>query len=153
MDKQIMYAALLFVAGWFYFYICLRQLIFNFSVAYPLIKKFGDAGVMADVGARRLNTISVVIWLIICAGVAFVVIRFCPVYLLVSFFAGALVGLVVFYNRLGPKTHSNFDAFSHTYCRFVEEDDLRNAMSSADLPKIRAALRALGADIKIDLKN
>lgn len=153
MDKQVMYAALLFVSGWFYFYICLRQLIFDFTVAYPLIKTFGDAGVIASVGAKRLNTISVVIWLIICVGIAFVVIRFCPVYLLISFAIGTLVGFIVFFNKLGPKTHSNFDAFSHTYCRFVEDDELRSAMNSADLPKIRAALRTLGADITIDLKN
>ncbi|NCB51793.1 MAG: hypothetical protein EOM54_07935 [Clostridia bacterium] len=153
MDKQIMYAAILFVAGWFYFYICLRQLIFDFIVAYPLIKKFGDAGVMASVGAKRLNSISVAIWLLICVGIAFVVIRYCALYLLISFFVGAAIGLVVFLNKLGPKTPSNFEAFIHTYCRFVEDDELRGAMTSADLPKIRAALRTLGVDMKIDLKN
>ena len=153
MDKQVMYAALLFVAGWFYFYICLRQFIFDFTVAYPLIKKFGDAGVMASVGAKRLNTISVVIWLIICVGIAFVVIRFCPVYLLVTFFLGTAIGFVVFFRKLGPRTQSNFEAFLHTYYRFVENDELRSAMSSADLPKIRAALHTLGADIRIDLIN
>ncbi len=53
MDQKIMYAALLFVVGWFYFYICLRAAyIFDFTVAYPLIKKFGDAVVMASVGAK-----------------------------------------------------------------------------------------------------
>ena len=41
LEMKIMYGALIFVAGWFYFYICLRQLIFDFTVAYPLISKFG----------------------------------------------------------------------------------------------------------------
>jgi hypothetical protein len=152
MDLKIMYAALLFVAAWFYFYICLRQLIFDFTVGYPLIKKFGDAGVLATVGANRLNTISVVIWLFISAGMAFVVIRFCPLYLMIGFWSGAVIGLIVFINKLGPRTLSNFNAFCHTYCRFVENDDLRNAMSDTDLPKMRSALRALGKEIKFDLK-
>lgn len=147
-----MYAALLFVAGWFYFYICLRQLIFDFTVGYPLIKKFGNAGVLSTVGANRLNTISVVIWLVISAGLGFVVIRFCTLYLTAGFFSGVAVGLIVFINKLGPRTLSNFNAFCHTYCRFVEDDDLRNAMNDADLPKMRAALRALGKEIKFDLK-
>jgi hypothetical protein len=94
-----------------------------------------------------------VVWLILCAVIAFVVIRFCAVYLTVSFFSGALVGLAVFIGKLSPKTMSNFEAFSHTYCRFVDDDNLRSAMSAADLPKIRSALRALGADVRIDLKN
>ena len=69
LEMKIMYGALIFVAGWFYFYICLRQLIFDFTVAYPLISKFGKAGeqVFAPTGANRMNTISVVIWLVICA--------------------------------------------------------------------------------------
>lgn len=44
MEMKIMYGALIFVAGWFYFYICIRQLIFDFTVGYPLISKFGKAG-------------------------------------------------------------------------------------------------------------
>ena len=60
MEMKIMYGALIFVAGWFYFYICIRQLIFDFTVGYPLISKFGKAGenIFAPTGARRMNTIS-----------------------------------------------------------------------------------------------
>ena len=63
MEMKIMYGALIFVAGWFYFYICIRQLIFDFTVGYPLISKFGKAGenIFAPTGARRMNTISVFI--------------------------------------------------------------------------------------------
>lgn len=153
MEMKIMYGALMFVVGWFYFYICLRQLIFDFTVAYPLISKFGKAGenVFAPKGARRMNTISVVIWLIICAGLGFVVIYFCALYLIISFFVGAVLGVIMYINKLGPRTKSNFDAFCHTYCRFVPDDDLRQAMNQADLPKMRAALRAMGCDLKLDV--
>ncbi len=155
-EMKIMYGALIFVGGWFYFYICLRQLIFDFTVAYPLISKFGKAKggeLFASKGANRLNTISAVIWLIICAGLAFVVIHFAALYLILSFFGGVVVGFIVFAKKLGPKTKSNFEAFCHTYCRFVPDDDLRQAMNQCDLPKIRAALRALDCDLKFEFIN
>ncbi len=145
-----MYGALLFIVGWFYYYICLRQLLFDFTVGYPLIGKFGKAGVMAATGAHRLNTISVLIWFVICVLLGFVALRFLHGYLLISFLIGVALGLVMFLNRLTARTRSNFDAFCRTYCRFVEDDDLRNAMYQADLPKMRAALRALGSDLTFD---
>lgn len=154
-EMKIMYGALIFVGGWFYFYICLRQLIFDFTVAYPLISKFGKAGeqVFAPKGANRMNTISVVIWLLICAGLAFLVIHFAALYLTLCFAGGVVVGIIVFAKKLGPKTMSNFEAFCRTYCRFVPDDDLRQAMNQADLPKMRAALRALDCDLKLEVEK
>lgn len=155
MEMKIMYAALMALAGWFFFYICMRQLIFDFTVGYPLIKKFGAAGdgIFAAQGANRLNTISVIIWALICAALLFVVIRFCSLYLLISFFVGFLFCLAMFAKKLGPDTKSNFDAFCRTYCRFVPDDDLRAAMNDADLPKIHAALRTLGSGTRFDVKK
>ena len=155
MEMKIMYGALIFVAGWFYFYICLRQLIFDFTVGYPLISKFGKAGenIFAPTGARRMNTISVFIWLIICVGLGFLVVHFAALYLTISFFVGAALGIVIYAKKLGPRTKSNFEACCRTYCRFVPDDDLRQAMAQAALPKMRAALRALGPDPKLDLDN
>lgn len=156
MEMKIMYGALIFVAGWFYFYICLRQLIFDFTVAYPLIAKFGkakDGELFGAKGAYRLNTISVIIWLVICAVFAFLVIRFAALYLIICFFGGSVLGLILYIKKLGPGTKSNFEAFCHTYCRFVPDDDLRQAMHQCDFPKMRAALRALDCDLKFELKN
>ena len=50
---------------------------------YPLISKFGKAGenIFAPTGARRMNTISVFIWLIICVGLGFLVVHFAALYL------------------------------------------------------------------------
>ena len=156
MEMKIMYGALIFVGGWFYFYICLRQLIFNFTVAYPLISRFGkakDGELFGARGAFRMNTISVVIWLVICVGLGFLVVHFAALYLIICFFVGALLGLILYIKRLGPRTKSNFEAFCRTYCRFVPDDDLRQAMAQADLPKMRAALRALGSDLKLDVEK
>ena len=113
MEMKIMYGALIFVAGWFYFYICIRQLIFDFTVGYPLISKFGKAGenIFAPTGARRMNTISVFIWLIICVGLGFLVVHFAALYLTISFFVGAALGIVIYAKKLGPRTKSNFEAF------------------------------------------
>lgn len=156
MEMKIMYGALIFVAGWFYFYICLRQLIFDFTVAYPLISKFGKAmngELFAAKGANRLNTISVIIWLVICVGLGFLVVHFAALYLIISFFVGAVLGIILYIKKLGPSTKSNFEAFCHTYCRFVPDDDLRQAMNQCDLPKMRAALRTLNCDLKFEFKN
>ena len=156
MEMKIMYGALIFVAGWFYFYICLRQLIFDFTVAYPLISKFGKAmngELFAAKGANRLNTISVIIWLVICVGLGFLVVHFAALYLIISFYVGAVLGIILYIKKLGSSTKSNFEAFCHTYCRFVPDDDLRQAMNQCDLPKMRAALRALNCDLKFEFKN
>lgn len=155
MDVKIMYGALVFVLGWFYFYICLRQLIFDFTVGYPLISRFGKEGeeIFVAKGARRMNTISVVIWLVICAGLAFVVIYFGALYVKVAFAVGVVVGFAVYAKQLGPTTRSNFDAFCRTYCRFVPDDDLRQAMSNADTAKMHASLRRLGSSLKFEFKN
>lgn len=156
MEMKIMYGALIFVAGWFYFYICLRQLIFDFTVAYPLISRFGKAKngeLFAARGANRLNTISVIIWLVICVGLGFLVAYFAALYLTICFFVGAVLGIILYIKRLGPGTRSNFEAFCHTYCRFVPDDDLRQAMNQCDLPKMRSALRALDCELKFEFKN
>ncbi len=155
MEMKIMYSALVFIVGWFYFYICLRQLIFDFTVGYPLINRFGNEGpeVFAPKGAHRLNTISVMIWLVICIGLGFVAFYFFAIYLKISFGIGALTGVLAYLNKLSPATRSNFDAFCHTYCRFVPDDDLRQAMSNADIAKMHSNLHKLGSKLKFEFKN
>ena len=155
MEMKIMYSALVFVVGWFYFYICIRQLIFDFSVGYPMINKLGNEGpeVFAAKGAHRLNTISVIIWLVICAGLGFVAFYFFAIYLKIAFGLGAVIGLFFFINKLSPATRSNFDAFCRTYCRFVPDDDLRQAMSNADVAKMHSALRKLDSKLKFEFEN
>ncbi|MEG1632699.1 MAG: hypothetical protein RR314_01480 [Oscillospiraceae bacterium] len=155
MAEKIMYGALIFIGGWFYFYVCLRQFVFDLTVGFPLIKKFGDAGetVFAPKPARWLNIISTVIWLLICIGIGWASFRFFALYLLIAFWAGALLGVALYINKLGPRTRSNFEAFCRTYYRFMPNDELRTAAYNADLPGMRAALRSLNSDLKFDLKK
>ena len=113
LPMKIMYFALLAMAGWVYFYICVRQLVFDFTVGYRLIKVFD--GVKEDVfaaqGARRLNTISVIMWAIICAGFLWLVIHFAATYLIIGFAVGALGALAMSSKRMGPRPRYNFEAF------------------------------------------
>ena len=155
MEAKIMYGALMLVVGWLYFYICLRQLIFDFTVGYPLIKRFGAAGdqIIAVKPARSLNTISVCVWFALCAGLGFLVIHFCPLWLMLPFWGGALLGVATFATRLGPGTKSNLEAWLRTYYRFMPDDELRTACYNTDLPRIRAALRALGVEADISVKK
>jgi hypothetical protein len=155
MEVKIMYGALIFIAGWLYFYICLRQLIYDFTVGFPLISKFGAAGekILCAKNARRLNIISVVIWAAICVGLAWVTFRFCPLYLLLSFWAGVLLGVGLYIKKMGPRTKSNFEAFCRTYYRFMPDEELRAAAYEGDLPRLRAALRALECDLKFEFNK
>lgn len=155
MEMKIMYGALIFVAGWFYFYICLRQLIFDFyrRLSADIQVRQGRRGGIRPEGGEtdehhlgsdlagylRGNRL--------CGGV----------------FRGAVPCHLLFRRggrrshrlrqKLGPRTKTNFEAFCRTYCRFVPDDDLRQAMAQADLPKMRAALRALGSDLKLDVEK
>lgn len=153
--KQIMFFALMAVAGWLYFYICLRQLIFDFAVGYKLIKVFDSIGenVFGAQGARRLNTISVVIWTIICIVLAWVVIHFCDLYLIIGFFVGAAGALLMYIKRLGITTRSNFNAFCGTYCRFIADDELRQAAAQYDVKKMNALIKKMGSDVKFEFVN
>ncbi|NLC72375.1 MAG: hypothetical protein GX684_01170 [Ruminococcaceae bacterium] len=152
MEMKILYAALMALAGWIFFYICVRQLVFNFTVGYPLISKLKPTGesVFYAKAARHLNNISVIIWFFIVAGISFVVIRFAPLYLQVSFAVGFISCILLFIKKLGPKDKKNLEAFLRTYSRFALPDDLRTAMYNADVPKVHAALRASGFDIRFD---
>lgn len=155
MEMKILWGALMFVAGWFYFYICLRQLIFDFSVGYPLIKRFGALGdeVFGAVGAKRMNTISVIIWFVIVAALGFVALYFPALYLKICFLVGVAVGYACYFSRLSPATRSNFDAFCRTYCRFSADDTLRQGMNDADAGKINASFKRLGSKDKFEFKN
>ena len=94
MEIKIMLAAAIFFGGWLWSYLFVRQLMFNFRVAYPLIRSMNALREdLIAVGAKRYTGISVAICLVFAALVLFVVIRFCPVYLWVSFLVGAVSAL------------------------------------------------------------
>lgn len=141
MEFKIMLAAAIFFGGWLWFYLFGRQLCFNLLVAYPLIRKMRKA--KADLIAPTANgftTVSLVVCLVFLAAVSFVVIRFCKLYLLISFFVGALLALVLCIPKMNPDTRANFESFCSSYYRFVPDDELRTAMFNKKIPQMKLRL-------------
>ena len=145
METKIMLAAAIFFGGWLLSYIFIRQLLFNFITAYPLIRKMQeiDSGLIA-VGAKRYTATSVFVCLLSTAVLAFVVARFCPRYLQISFLVGALLCVAMIATKLSPENKPMFESFCTGYCRFVPDDELRTIMYNKDMKKINRRLREMG---------
>ena len=126
---QIMWFGAIFLGGWFWFYLFMRQFLFDFTVAYPLVKKMRNTGedLILD-AANKYTTVSVAVCTVFMALVAFLVIRFLKTYLIIGFFVGDLVGLVTHLGKLTPRDRGMFDSFCAAYYRFVPDDELRTAM-------------------------
>ena len=145
METKIMLAAAIFLGGWLLSYIFLRQLLFNFVTAYPLIRKMQEIDPdLIAIGAKRYTSTSVLVCLVISAVVVFVVIYFCPIYLIVSFFVGVLVCIAMLIGKLSPQNQPMFENFCAGYCRFVADDELRTIMYNKETKKINRRLRELG---------
>ena len=145
MEMKILLAAALFFVGWLWSYLFIRQFLFNLVTAFPLIKKINALQEdLIAVGATRYTTVSLITCGVIAAIVLFVVLRFCPLYLIISFLAGALISLFMLLNKLSPKNRPMFDAFCATYCRFITDDELRTAMFNKKPGQIKSRLRAMG---------
>ncbi len=150
MDKQIMWAALVFAGGWLWFFVFLRQLIFSFTTTLPMIRRFNKAGPeLISVNARRFMILSMVVWVLICGGTAYLVIHFAKLYLWLSFLGGAVVGVLSFITRYGPYTESNFKDFCAAYYRFVPDDELRTDMYNAKISQMKVRLDEMGVDKSI----
>ena len=145
MEAKIMFAAAIFFGGWLWFYVFVRQFLFNLYTAYPLIRKMQaiDPELIA-VGAKRYTTTSVMVCTVFSAVILFVIFFFCPRYLIISFFVGALLCLAMLIGKLSPENKNMFENFCAGYCRFVPDDELRTIMYNKDVKKINRRLRELG---------
>ena len=145
MDMKIFYVAALFLGGWLWSYIFIRQIMFNFITAYPLIKKMNALQEnLIAVGAKRYTTISTLVCSVFSLILLAVVIRFCPLYLAISFVAGAVIAFIMLIKMVSPRNRAMFDSFCTAYCRFVPDDELRTAMFNKKTGPIRSRLKAMG---------
>lgn len=129
-DMTVMWAGVFALAGWFWIYLFCRQLIFNFTVAYPLIKKMQetDGDLIAD-SSKKYTTTSTIVMIIIMAVIALAVVFFFrQAYMIISFAVGAIVCLVMLLGKIKPSDRHFFDSFCTTYYRFIPDDALRTAM-------------------------
>lgn len=147
MESKIMYGAMLFFAGWLWYYIFVRQFLFNFLAAFPLIRKMQELDPdLIAIGAKRYTTTSVLVCSVISAVILFVILYFCPTYMKISFFVGTALCLFMLLGKLSPDNKNMFENFCAGYCRFVPDDELRTLMYNKEIKKIDRRLRELGYD-------
>lgn len=138
MEMKIIIAAGVFFAGWLWCYLFGRQFLFNVMTAYPEIRKMQAAkkDLIAD-SSKSYTTISVIVCVFVIAVVAFLIFRFCPLYLKISFAVGAVLSLIMFAGKMSPDNKTTFETFCRTYYRFVLDDELRTAMYNCKLPQMK----------------
>ena len=148
MKINFMLVAVLLFVGWMWAYLFLRQFIFNLRVSYPLIKKMiaADSNLIAKTSLQYTH-VSVALCVIISLIALFVVCRVCPLYLIISFFFGAALGLFMIYPLQVPTRRETFDAFCSGYYRFVPDDELRTAMYNRKPSQMKMRLHVMGVPI------
>ncbi len=147
MSSKIMFAAALFFGGWLWFYVFMRQFLFNFITAFPLIRKMQEIDKdLIAIGAKRYTVTSVIVCTVISLILIFVVLFLCPKYLIISFFIGALLCFIMLIPKLSPSNMPMFESFCVGYCRFIPDDDLRTIMYNKEVKKINKRLREMGYD-------
>ena len=144
-EFKIMLCGALVLGGFLWSYLFLRQLAFDFMVAFPILKKMNTLQKdLIAIGAKRYTIVSVVVCALIGGGLLFLVIRFCPLYMIIAFAVGAVVALFLILPRTKPENKDMFDAFSKTYSRFITDDELRTLMYYKEYKKTRSRLRVMG---------
>lgn len=136
--------AILF-GGWLWFYLFGRQFMFNLRVAFPLIKAMNKDKTLINVNSVRYTNISnVVCVLLLIAGLLMLIVK--VLYLKIGFFAGALICLIMIASKIKPDQQPMFNAFLASYYRFVEDDELRQAMFEKKYKKMIARVNELECD-------
>lgn len=145
MEMNALWVGASVVIGWVVYYLFARQFVFNFVTGYPLVKKMKAAkeDLIAD-NANKYTTTSVIITALIMAIIFFIVIRFCKLYIIISFFAGFVVCGLMLINKTSPENRKIFDSFCGAYYRFVADDELRTAMYNMKPSQMKVRLHAMG---------
>ena len=129
MEMKVLFGGAIMLGGWLWFYLFVRQFLFNFMTAYLLIKQMtaADAELISP-NAKRYTSVSVGLCAFVSVVIAVIVVLLCKTYLMLCFFVGALIALCMYIGRLSPKNRNMFDSFCAAYYRFVPDDELRTAM-------------------------
>lgn len=144
-ETKIMLAGAILLGGWLWSYLLIRQIMYNFLVAFPLIKKMRTLKEdLIAIGANRYTVVSTVVCCLAAGALLFVVIRFCPMYLMISFAIGAVVAAVMLIKMITPCNRAMFNSFCDAYCRFIPDDELRMAVYNKKTGPIRTRLKEMG---------
>ena len=145
MELKIMLAGAMVLGGFLWSYLFMRQFLFNILVAYPVIKNMRSLQEdLIGVGAIRYTRISNIVSLLVGGALLFLVIYFCPLYLIISFAVGAVGALVFVILKTRPTNKDSFNLFSTAYYRFVPDDELRTILYNKDYGKVKARLKNMG---------
>lgn len=145
MEMKFLWGGALFLLGWLWSYLFIRQLMFNFLTAYPLIKKMRSLnGELIAPGANRYTTMSVVVNIIFAGLTLFLAIHFRKTYQIICFAAGAVLAFVMLIPRTKPSFPACFDIFCNGYYRFVPDDELRTAMYNKKLGQMKSRMKDMG---------
>ncbi len=144
MEMKILYAGLFFFIGWCWFYLFVRQFLYNFLVAFPLIRQIRS--IQQDLmspNALKYTTVSVIACTVFSAIVCAIIFLLCKSYLIYSFLAGAVIAFIMVIRKLKPTNPDMFDAFCISYYRFIPDDELRTATYNKDTHRMKLRLNAM----------
>lgn len=145
MEMKIMLTGAIFLGGWLWSYLFIRQIMFNFATAFPLIKSMNSLQEdLIAIGARRYTVISVIFCGVVAAALLAAVLIFCPLYLKIGFGLGALLAIILLLPRVSARNRDMFDSFCNSYYRFVPDDELRTAIYNKKTGQIKSRLKAMG---------
>ena len=143
-SAKILYTGALFLGGWLWSYLFIRQLLFNLVIAFPLIKKMRSIKEdLIAIGAQRYTIISTIVCTFFAGLLLFIVLHFCPLYLTLGFVGGAVVAFIMLLKMVSQHNRAMFDMFCTGYYRFVTDDELRTAMYNKKLGPIRKRLKEM----------
>lgn len=145
MEMKVLWAGAMLLGGWLWFFLFVRQFLFNLTVAYPLINSMKTASEdLIHPAATKYTNTSMIICTVLIALIIFVVLRFAKPYLIICFFVGAVVCLITLIRKFTPKCRQMFDSFCGTYYQFVPDDELRTAMFNKKTSQMKQRLHAMG---------
>ena len=140
-----MLAGAVFLGGWLWAYLFIRQLMFNFMTALPLIKKMNALQEdLIAIGATRYTAVSSVTCSVVAAAILVAVLIWCPLYIKITFCVGALFAIVLLIPRVSADNRDMFDTFCNSYYRFVPDDELRTSIYNKKTGQIKSRLKAMG---------
>lgn len=147
-ELKIMLIGALFLAGWLWSYLFIRQILFNVLVAKPMIKKMRALQEdLIAIGAARYTTISSIVCGLIAALLLALAVFLCKtkyIWFLVAFCLGAIIAFIMLLRMVRPENQSMFKAFCNAYYRFIPDDELRTAFYNNKTGPIRSRLKAMG---------
>ena len=149
MSSKILIATLLFLGGWLWYFLIMRQLVINFTTVKPMLKKFTTTEKeIISVNSLRFLYLSIFVWFIISFGllIGTIFLTRKHLYLCISFIIGGVIGVITFIGRYTSSTESNFKDFCSTYYRFIYDDELRTYMYYGKINEMRKRLTEMNID-------